>query len=184
MTLALLALGACSYPPRTEYEPETVTADPNIERLLVQLEQGINEKDPFVVCALYADPAPRCGAVWRERLRKWTVPVELSLDKITGGCAGDARVSFLEKTRLGQRLRTLTVITLPKVPTITRSSTSRSGTVSPLSSFRATGTAPTSTTGRRAHQISMKPGLAAKATTAETRMDSRPCLALAPSPRL
>jgi hypothetical protein len=74
--------------------------------------EAINEKNPFAVCARYAAAAPRCDDVWRERLRTWTVPVELSLDKITGGCAGDARVSFLEKTRLGERIRTLTVITL------------------------------------------------------------------------
>jgi hypothetical protein len=113
MTLALLVLGACSdYPPRTEFEPGTVTSDPNVERLLAQLEQAINEKNPFGVCARYAAAAPRCDDIWRKRLRTWTVPVELSLDKITFGCAGDSRVSFLEKTRLGHRRRTLTVITL------------------------------------------------------------------------
>jgi hypothetical protein len=112
MTLALLVLGACSYPSRTEYEPETFTSDPNIERLLARLEKAINEKNRYAVCARYAAAGPRCDDVWRERLRTWTVPVHLSVVKITPGCAGDTRVSFRDKTRLGQRLRTLTVITL------------------------------------------------------------------------
>jgi hypothetical protein len=110
-TLALLVLSACSRF-RTEYEPETVTADPDIERLLVRLQHAINERDARGVCALYAYPAERCEAIWRERLRTWIVPVELSLEKITGGCAGDARVSFLEESSRGQRLQTLTVVTL------------------------------------------------------------------------
>lgn len=109
--VALPLLGACSYS-RTEYEPETITADPDIERVLVQLEDAINRKDARGVCALYADPARRCAAIWERRLQTRRVPVELSLDRITGGCAGDARVSFHERTSLGARRRTLTVVTL------------------------------------------------------------------------
>lgn len=109
--VALPLLSACSYS-RTEYEPETITSDPDIQRVLVRLEGAINRKDARGVCALYADPAPRCAAIWERRLQTWRVPVELSLDRITGGCAGDTRVSFHERTSLGARRRTLTVVTL------------------------------------------------------------------------
>lgn len=107
--VALPLLSACSYS-RIEYEPETITSDPDIQRVLVQLERAINRKDARGVCALYADPAPRCAAIWDRRLETWRVPVELSLDRITGGCAGDARVSFRERTSLRARRRTLTVV--------------------------------------------------------------------------
>lgn len=110
-TLALLALSACAYS-RPEYEPETFTTDPNADRVLLRLEHAINVKDARGVCALYAYPAQRCTSIWDKRLRTWSVPTELSLHKITNGCAGDARVGFLERTSLGQRLRTLTVVTL------------------------------------------------------------------------
>lgn len=109
--VAVLLLSACSYP-RTEYEPESVTSDPDIQRVLFQLERAINRKDSRGLCALYADPAPNCSAIWDKRLQTWRVPVELSLDTVTGGCAGDARVRFQERTSLGVRRRTLTVVTL------------------------------------------------------------------------
>ncbi len=112
LAAALFVLSACSVHSRTPYEPERVTADPQIERLLVRFERAINGKDPNAVCWLYADPHPLCDGIWRGRLRTWRVPVELSLHTITGGCAGDARVSFRETTRFRQQLRTLTVVSL------------------------------------------------------------------------
>lgn len=109
--VALPLLSGCSYS-RTEYEPETITSDPDIQRVLAQLERAISRKDSRSVCALYFDPAPRCAAIWDKRLQTWRVPVELLLDRITGGCAGDARVSFRERTSLGVQRRTLTVVAL------------------------------------------------------------------------
>ena len=41
-----------------------------------------------------------------------TLPVNLAATKLTGGCAGDVRVSLAKHPSLGDRLGTLTVVTL------------------------------------------------------------------------
>jgi hypothetical protein len=107
----VLIAGGCSYS-RTEYTPDTSTSDVRSERLLVQLERAVNAKDAAAICALYADPTPSCESVWKRRLRVLPTPVTLTFRTITGGCAGDARVSYIEKTRVGRHARTLTVVTV------------------------------------------------------------------------
>jgi hypothetical protein len=106
-----LTASACSYS-RTEYTPETSSSDAWSERLLTDLARAINSKDAPAICALYAGPSPRCESVWERRLRVLPPPVTLTFRALTGGCAGDARVSYIEKTRVGTHTRTLTVVTV------------------------------------------------------------------------
>jgi len=94
---------------RSPFVAKTWTADPPVERLLARYERALNDADAGAVCNLYADPSSRCYAVWHNRIRKASLPVRLSLRKITGGCAGDERVTFVERTRLSRRLHTMTV---------------------------------------------------------------------------
>jgi hypothetical protein len=109
--LPLVLLSGCG-PLRTPYEPETSNPTPEVERLVDRLERAINNEDPTSVCRLYAFPGKRCEAIWRARIDALTLPVDLSATKLTGGCAGDVRVSLAKHPSLGDRLGTLTVVSL------------------------------------------------------------------------
>jgi hypothetical protein len=109
--MLLVLLSGCGAS-RTPYKPETSSPTPEVDQLMVRLEHAINSQDAMTVCRLYAFPGERCEAVWRERIRTLTLPVNLKATKLTGGCAGDVRVSVAEHPSLGSRLRMLTVVTL------------------------------------------------------------------------
>jgi hypothetical protein len=109
--LLLVLLAGCG-PGRTPYEPESSDPTPEVERLIDRLEQAINSEDATSVCLLYASPAKRCEAIWRDRIATLTLPVNLAPTKQTAGCAGDVRVSLATHPSLGNRLGTLTFVTL------------------------------------------------------------------------
>lgn len=111
-----LVLPAGCGPLRTAYEPETSNPTPEVQRLVDRLERAIDNDDPEGVCRLYAFPARRCEAIWRDRIDALTLPVDLAATKLTGGCAGDVRVSLAKHPSLGDRLGTLTVVWLAQGP--------------------------------------------------------------------
>jgi hypothetical protein len=88
----LLILPGCGH--GSTYEPQTTTRDPEIERTIASLEEAVNANDPAAVCALYDFPAANCTDVWRGRLARLALPIDLPVATIVYGCAGDARVAI------------------------------------------------------------------------------------------
>jgi hypothetical protein len=80
LAAALLILPGCGQ--SSSYEPPTTTRDPQIEGTIASLEEAVNAKDPFAVCALYSFPAPNCAEVWRKRLARLAVPIDLPVAEI------------------------------------------------------------------------------------------------------
>jgi hypothetical protein len=95
---------------KERFTPPTRTVDHPVQQTLARLEARINAGDAEGICALYASPSARCPSVWRMRLRASPTPVTLSLRKMTIGCAGDARVTYLEVSRADRRIKTLSVV--------------------------------------------------------------------------
>lgn len=107
LAAVLLILPGCGQ--SSSYEPTTTTRDPLIEHTVASLEEAVNANDPAAVCALYSFPAPKCVAVWRERLARFAIPIDLPVAEIVFGCAGDARAAIA--TRAGTTaINTVTVI--------------------------------------------------------------------------
>jgi hypothetical protein len=104
-----LSMTACA-PFQKRFVPPTQTENLRVERTLMELGLRINAKDPQGVCALYLFPSTHCYPIWKRRIRRFRTPVMLSLRKVTFGCAGDARVTYVERSRNGPRVRTLTVV--------------------------------------------------------------------------
>lgn len=92
LVAVLLILPGCGRD--SVYEPPTTTSDPHIERTIAELEGAVNAKDPAAVCALYTFPSSNCLSVWRKRLARIAIPVELPVAEIVYGCAGDARAKI------------------------------------------------------------------------------------------
>jgi hypothetical protein len=88
----LFILAGCGQ--SSSYEPPTTTRDPQIERTIASLVEAVNAKDPAAVCALYSFPAPNCADVWRKRLARVAIPIDLRVAEIVYGCAGDARAAI------------------------------------------------------------------------------------------
>jgi hypothetical protein len=92
----LLILPGCGH--RSSYEPPTTTRDPLIEHTIASLEEAVNANDPAAVCALYDFPAANCTDVWRKRLTRLAIPIDLPVAEIVYGCAGDARAAIAAPT--------------------------------------------------------------------------------------
>lgn len=105
-----LMLPGCGHD--SAYEPPTTTRDPEIERTIASLEEAVNAKDPAAVCALYGFPALNCTDVWRKRLARLALPIDLPVAEIVYGCAGDARVAIVTRAKNGIN----SVSVAPEVP--------------------------------------------------------------------
>jgi hypothetical protein len=92
LVAALLILSGCGL--NSSYEPPTATRDPQIESTIAALEEAVNAKDLVAVCALYTYPSTRCSDVWRKRLGRLSLPIDLPVAEIVYGCAGDARAEI------------------------------------------------------------------------------------------
>jgi hypothetical protein len=108
-TVAVAAAG-CLGTTRDPFVPSSVPRDSHAEETLARLRERINSKDPRGICELYASPSGRCVATWRRRIAAFATPVHFSMRRLIFGCAGDARLLFVESSRNVHRLRTLTLI--------------------------------------------------------------------------
>src|SRR5689334_18220419 len=103
-----LSMTSCAFPNK-RFTPPTQAASAPVQRTFNELEARINDGEAAAVCALYFWPSHQCPSIWRARLANMRRPVRLSVLKMTLGCAGDARVTYVERSPAGRRLRTLSV---------------------------------------------------------------------------
>ena len=94
LAAVLLSPAGCGDRDSSPYEPPTTTRDPQVERTVASLEKALNTKDPAAVCALYNFPSRNCTGVWRARLARLAIPIDLPIAEIVYGCAGDARATI------------------------------------------------------------------------------------------
>lgn len=100
------------------FVPQSVERNAGAEVTLSKLQKRINAKDPRGVCALYAYPSRRCVAIWRQRISVFPTPVRLTMRRLIFGCAGDARLLFVQSSRKGVRPRMLSLVSVkPRVYT-------------------------------------------------------------------
>jgi hypothetical protein len=117
LAAAFLVSGCLSRSDRP-FVPQDVRRDLTAERTLSRLEQSINANDARGVCALYARPARRCVPIWRRRVSVFSTPVRFTMRRLIFGCAGDARLVFVERSPAGTRVRTLSLVSVqPRVYT-------------------------------------------------------------------
>jgi hypothetical protein len=94
LAAVLLIPAGCGDRDSSPYEPPTTTRDPRVERTVASFEKALNRKDPVAVCALYNFPSRNCTDVWRARLARLAIPIDLPIAEIVYGCAGEARATI------------------------------------------------------------------------------------------
>jgi hypothetical protein len=96
-TLALAVGAGCSR--QSAHEPKSVPRYQTIEVGLAQLENAVNHRAADSICAQYQYPSSHCKRVWRQRLVRLNIPVDLRVREVVFGCAGDVRATLRTSDR-------------------------------------------------------------------------------------
>ncbi len=91
---ALTSAGGCG--DRGDRSPfdSRAPSDPEANAVVARLEAAVNARDPAAICLLYQYPSGVCMPVWRARLARLRIPVQLHVLYVEGSCNAAPRATL------------------------------------------------------------------------------------------